>query len=200
MRYTPEQQQAIDLLAAKHQQIAVGRSEIRARLERQIEHEMNLLYIEESQLANKALNLGVSKTRIGRSIGTSHWPSIQSVLELAKPAEVVAEQVWRPWEYDAAARTVTFHEWLDRVDLRNPKLRREDVTYRVVDDPYEPGKLAFEQEAYRVVHMRSLEPVIDELMGQHQAPAATTDAITSSFDELTKAYAMNPDAYEEEDE
>lgn len=85
MKPNPEQKQSLDALARKNKQIRTHRADARARIEQQIEEEMVVLLVEQSQLANQCVDLGVSKTRVGRAMGTTNWETITTVLSLATP-------------------------------------------------------------------------------------------------------------------
>lgn len=121
MKTNAEQQQWLDTLSRKNQQVRLHRLEARARLEKLIEQELSVLLVEQSQLANEALKAGVSKTRIGRAIGTANWDTIKEVLGLTDPSVWAVEDVTAPtppvqaedgvWTFYPDRSVLVIHRW-----------------------------------------------------------------------------------------
>ena len=79
-KYSPQQQAELDLLAAVHLEKVRAKAVLRATIEAQLADALNDLSIKESQQANRALASKVTKTDIGRALGTANWETIESVL------------------------------------------------------------------------------------------------------------------------
>lgn len=82
MRLSHQQQFELDVLRDIHAEIALKRSTLRAQIERELEKQMTALYARQSRQANTCINAGVSKTKVGRAIGTADWATIKRVLDL----------------------------------------------------------------------------------------------------------------------
>lgn len=78
--YSSDQQAKLDALAAIHLQRVHQKSSRRLQIETQVREALDALQTRESLAANEALALGVSKTKIGRAMGTSNWDTLSAVL------------------------------------------------------------------------------------------------------------------------
>lgn len=99
-KYTQEQRNALQVLIALHGQKVHQKAVIRAQVEAEIAERIEKLSIKESRAASEAFELGVTKTDIGRAIGTSHWQTIQdtimrTTLEVADLAVGIADTLER---------------------------------------------------------------------------------------------------------
>lgn len=79
-KYTPQQRAELDLLAAVHMEKVKAKAVLRATIEAQLADVLNDLSIRESQQANRAFAVKVTKTDIGRALGTANWETIEAVL------------------------------------------------------------------------------------------------------------------------
>ena len=80
-RYDATQRAALDALAAIHLEKVSSRAAMRLHLEAQLRGALNDLELRESRAANDALASNVTKTDIGRAIGTANWNTLHSVLD-----------------------------------------------------------------------------------------------------------------------
>lgn len=116
MKPNEEQSRMLKDLQRKNQQIKIQRIESRLRLEKLLEEELAVLLVEQSQLANRALVAGVSKSRIGMAMGTTNGGTVNNVLALAarpelEPEEVTAITSDDGWRYDKATGVLTLTKW-----------------------------------------------------------------------------------------
>lgn len=79
-KYDTQQQAELDLLAAIHEEKVMGRAVIRRRIEAELRDALNDLELKESAQANKCMALKVTKTDIGRAVGTANFDSINAML------------------------------------------------------------------------------------------------------------------------
>lgn len=79
-KYTPQQQAELDLLTAVHLEKVKAKAVLRATIEAQLADALNDLSIKESQQANRALDAKITKTDIGRALGTANWQTIEAIL------------------------------------------------------------------------------------------------------------------------
>lgn len=138
-----EQQFELNVLRDIHAEIALKRSTLRAQIERELEKQMTALYARQSRQANTCINAGVSKTKVGRAIGTSDWATIKRVLDLTAnefEAPVEAESA------SAAYELLDLDEWGAPGGIRFS--RYKTVGGEWVDGPLE---LAFVRRADHMV-------------------------------------------------
>jgi hypothetical protein len=82
-QYDADQREKLDALSAIHLQRVRQRAALRLQVEAQLRDALHGLEIRESRAANHALSLGVTKTDIGRAIGTSNWETLRKLLSLS---------------------------------------------------------------------------------------------------------------------
>jgi len=80
-KYTPEQQDALVTVHELHVKRVGHKARLKLRLEEMLRAELADMKDAEAEAARHALALGVSKTAIGRAVGTANWNTIQAILE-----------------------------------------------------------------------------------------------------------------------
>lgn len=113
-KYDSAQQAALDMLARVHMDKVQTKAVIRARIEADLREAVNDLELKESYAANVAFGLKVSKTDIGRALGTANFTTITDCLGRTAHDAVVADFVpvdpmseAIAWDADARMFTVT---------------------------------------------------------------------------------------------
>src|SRR4051812_39193138 len=83
--------QMVDLkaVAEAHEEVLNARRLLRAQIEEEFEKRFDDLLRKRSRAANAALANGVSKSRVGRAMGTTNWPQINEVLALTEEEHAV---------------------------------------------------------------------------------------------------------------
>lgn len=82
MKPDPRQEALLQQLMEKHHEIMTERRFGMLEAKRALEAKLEGMRREESRLANRALEAGLSKTRIGRAVGTSNWHTVAELLDL----------------------------------------------------------------------------------------------------------------------
>lgn len=207
MKPNEEQSRLLTLLEQKNREIKIHRLELKARLEEMLQKEASLLSVEQSQLANRAYVAGVSKTRIGRAMGTTNWNTVNDVLALTNPdwqqPEEVDEVRGEGWSFDRSTGRLTLTNWKNRhkramddsKTLVVPLVLNEDSSEldakNYVRDVREPG--------VDVMWWVEILGQVNALAGHHaarQEGEESTDA--RGYEELVRNAALNRD-WEEED-
>lgn len=102
---------ALTALSAAHDEKILGRSRLRSEIEAVLRDKLIELELKESRAANEALAEGLSKTAIGRAMGTSDWGTIEEVLARTAEDVPLEEYVIDPlasrYSFDAEANTLT---------------------------------------------------------------------------------------------
>lgn len=84
MILTTEQSMMLDNLRDTHAELAMKRSTLRAQVEKELESRLNAILRRRSRLANECVAAGISKTKVGRAMGTSDWKTISSILAITR--------------------------------------------------------------------------------------------------------------------
>lgn len=120
MKYTRLQELAIAEAEAVHKELVNKRATMRAEIEREYESQLAALRLQQGLLVAKGVRAGVSKTRMGRAVGTTDWKTIQELLEMGERS-LPAEEVYRErfsWGVIALKRGKSFAGWI--LDDENP--------------------------------------------------------------------------------
>lgn len=79
-KYDHQQQAELNLLSEMHVEHMKAKAVLRSQIQAQLTDALADMEIKKSQQANKALAAKVTKTDIGRAIGTSNWETIEAFL------------------------------------------------------------------------------------------------------------------------
>lgn len=160
-RYTPAQKAAIGLLQQVHMEKVQARATLKMQIEAAFKDSLVDIGIRESQAANAALAAGITKTDIGRAMGTANFETIKAVLARTAgdltaadfmPAETQRFVLVTPPEGLTPAKirvTMEGDDWEKFVKRNKHRFRRQqfaDETEIVVDvvaggQPSYPGRL-----------------------------------------------------------
>lgn len=106
MRMSDEQEFKLSVLRRVHEELALKRTTLRAQIEERLQDELNSVYLRRAQAASECLSAGISKTKIGRAMGTSDWKTITDILAQAQrggSGQVSVEG--RPWRLEGVDET-----------------------------------------------------------------------------------------------
>lgn len=96
MKYTREQKAILQQLEEVHAEHVYKRSEMRRLIEAEYEQKLEALRVRKAVLMIEGKRLGIAKTKLGRSVGTSDWKTIEEYLYLGdKLSPEVEEPVIR---------------------------------------------------------------------------------------------------------
>lgn len=181
----------------------VLKNTLRAQLWAEYQKRLQAARYRTSRLANKARAQGATNAAIGRAYGTSNWETVKKLLTITEgefiEGAAAVEEIRKGWEWNEATRVVTVHEWLDRVDLRQPRLRRERRDLQMIHTPGYGWDFSYDDK--QAVHIDTLGPIRDEINGVADAGAAPpvgTGQEGDYFKDIA-TWATNPDAQDEED-
>lgn len=79
-----EQARISAAITAIHTEHMAQRANMRAEIERMFEEKLYNTKLEKAKLMVEGLEAGISKTKLGRLIGTSDWNTVQEMLELGR--------------------------------------------------------------------------------------------------------------------
>lgn len=119
MKLTTAQQVDLIALAEAHEEVMTAKRLLRAQIEAEFEKRFDDLLRKRSRAANAALAAGVSKSRVGRAMGTTNWPQINEVLALTETERVTEQTADRyligdGWSFDTETLTFELTAWRHR--------------------------------------------------------------------------------------
>lgn len=79
-----EQVRLLNAISAIHTERVIQRANMRAEIERMYEEKLYHFKLEEAKLMIEGLEMGISKTKLGRAIGTADWNTVQEMLEIGR--------------------------------------------------------------------------------------------------------------------
>jgi len=78
--YSPAQLAHLKMVSEIHLKKVKAKALLRAEIEATLNDALNDIALEESRAANEAINAGVTRTDVGRALGTANWESIKNIL------------------------------------------------------------------------------------------------------------------------
>lgn len=163
-KYNAAQEAGLEFLASIHVKHTLARAHMRAEIERQYEVKLADFEMQKSKEMNRLLAMGVSKSDLGRSIGSQNWDTMKRLLALSVDTPVAPAASLDPvvivsylgythvqsGHFTTGAMTYTYNgeelQKMIRYDLRNGSM--EWVEYQPSD----------EEKAYVEAFVRLLEP------------------------------------------
>jgi hypothetical protein len=176
-----------------------------------------VLRVELSQIANKALAAGISKTKIGRAMGTANWGTVNEVLGLAGTPAITADEVsgvrGDGWSYDQETLVLTLDKFPNRHTGETIKKRAEiqlihdERTDRLVVNPVHVQEQIIKhggkgEHAWDVVDKINMDLGLGaKFYGRLQPPVTVTEPSGAGmdFEELARR-AGESRAWEDEDD
>jgi len=123
--YNPDQKAEMGLLESIHLEKVTRKAKIRQEIEDAMRDRLVEIELRESMQANACLNAGVSKTDIGRAVGTANFETIKNMLARTKNDK-------------SSADFVPASEWAQYVEYQphptDPGLSRMLVTFPVTGE------------------------------------------------------------------
>lgn len=84
MKKNSEQEALLAELAEIHNEGVNKRAEMRRKIEAEYEAKLESIRIRKAVLMVDGLNAGISKTKLGRAVGTTDWKTVEGLLELGR--------------------------------------------------------------------------------------------------------------------
>jgi hypothetical protein len=84
MNLHPAQQAQLDVIASMHGRYVSERAALRRAIEAEFEQRLAYLRAQIAVEVARGAELGISKTKLGRAMGTTDWTTIQARIDLGR--------------------------------------------------------------------------------------------------------------------